>query len=256
MIKHYLHWLRQIVIDSRPMPPVHDNLEHNRELWDRYAKKWDKDTILLEKDAHKRKENIHILGDEWGTPEDIALVMQEFVYPYITPESEVLEIGVGGGRIANLVAPRVKTLHAFDISPEMLATAQKTLASHNNVRLTLLTSPELPDELTGCMDFAYSFDVFVHLDLHTMWPYFREIHKVLKPGGHAFLHTTNLTAPGGWERFERQKEYAVSGHFFVCPQTVETLAVNAGLSVVRKSDIEPDNFYLYRDFLFIVQKQA
>jgi ubiquinone/menaquinone biosynthesis C-methylase UbiE len=39
------------------------------------------------------------------------------------------EIGVGGGRIASRVAPRVKSLVAFDISEEMLKRAKAALTA-------------------------------------------------------------------------------------------------------------------------------
>lgn len=42
-------------------------------------------------------------------------------------EEEVLEIGVGGGRVAKLAAPRVKTLTVTDLSEEMLKKAKETL---------------------------------------------------------------------------------------------------------------------------------
>jgi ubiquinone/menaquinone biosynthesis C-methylase UbiE len=48
-------------------------------------------------------------------------------------EKEVLEIGVGGGRIAQHVAPQVSKLHALDISSEMLKKAKSFLSTHQNI---------------------------------------------------------------------------------------------------------------------------
>jgi hypothetical protein len=65
----------------------------------------------------------------------------------------------------------------------------------------------------------YSFDVMVHIDLHTIWKYLLEIRRVLKDEtGRAFISTANLEAPGGWERFTKQKEYSVGG--FYCESNV------------------------------------
>ena len=36
--------------------------------------------------------------------------------------------------------------------------------------------------------------------------------------GRAFISTANLEAPGGWERFTKQKEYSVGG--FYCESNV------------------------------------
>ncbi len=256
IIKRGLYRIRHSLIYFWPMPSMHNNVEYNRDLWNRYARLWDKDTVFLEKDAHKRAENINILGDEWGTPHDVDTIANMFLFPYLSPSTTALEVGVGGGRIANRVAPRVKMLHAFDISSKMLTKAEDFLSSHTNIQFNLLNSPSLPEEFTNSIDFAYSFDVFVHLDIHTIWRYFKEIYRVLKPGGHAFLHTSNLASPGGWAHFSTQNEYNVSHHYFICPQMVEILADRAGFLIVKRSQFDPSNFYLNRDFLFVMQKST
>jgi ubiquinone/menaquinone biosynthesis C-methylase UbiE len=40
---------------------------------------------------------------------------------------DVLDLGTGTGRLAGLLAPRVRTILAFDLSPHMLAAARETL---------------------------------------------------------------------------------------------------------------------------------
>ena len=243
----------------RGMPSRWRNIEHNRALWNRYAKTWDKKRIPVENpdiDEDQRSAYLTYLGDEWGRRSDVDKIVEEYIYPYITQDSVVAEIGVGGGRIASRVADKVKELYALDISKEMLRTARVALANHPNMRFILLHNPELPDTLIERCDFIYSFDVFVHLDLHTMWKYFVQIHRALKGGGHAFIHTTNLKAPGGWERFSSQDEFSVGGHYPISPEIIEILAEHSGLSITRTSTPDPSNFYLNRDYLVIVEKGA
>ena len=52
----------------------------------------------------------------------------------------------------------------------------------------------------------YAFDAFVHVDLHTMWRYFQQFAKILKPGGRGYVSTANLMTEVGFERFSRQSE--------------------------------------------------
>ena len=68
--------------------------------------------------------------------------------------------------------------------------------------------------------FIYSFDVFVHLDLHTIWSYMKTIHRMLLPNGKCFLSTSNLLAPLGWERFSTQDKYTVGGFYFTTPDAM------------------------------------
>jgi SAM-dependent methyltransferase len=240
------------------MPSRWRNVEYNRALWDWYARSWDKKRVNIENPdvgEDQRSSYLTYLGDEWGRSSDVDKIVEEYIYPYVTQDSVVAEIGVGGGRIASRVAGMVKELYALDISKEMLHRAQSALACYSNVRFILLKPPlHLPDALTSRCDFIYSFDVFVHLDLHTMWRYFMQIDHALKQGGFAFIHTTNLKAPGGWQRFSSQEAFTVHGHYFISPEVVEILAEHSFLKVTKTSNPDPTNFYFNRDYLVILEK--
>lgn len=233
------------------------NFLYNRQLWNEYAARWDKAALAIENAAvspDQRDAYIQFLGDEWGRKEDVDAIVEGYILPYVTNDSDVAEIGVGGGRLAARVAPRIRQLYCFDIAVEMLTRAESALRDHRNVQFVLLETPDLGDRFTAYFDFVYSFDVFVHLDLHLMWRYFSEVARVLKEGCRAFVHTTNLGAPAGWERFARQDAYSVEGHYFVSPEIVGILARHAGLRIVKTSDGGADNSYLNRDYLVVLQK--
>jgi cyclopropane fatty-acyl-phospholipid synthase-like methyltransferase len=184
----------------------------------------------------------------------VAQVVREFIYPYVGDDTVVCEIGVGGGRLAARVAPRVRKLVGVDVSRSMLKKARVALAPHSNIELHLLEKPALPAEWKQQFDFVYAFDVFVHFDLHMMWTYLQEIRRVLKKGGRAFLHTSNLQSPAGWDSFAQQESYSVVRHFFVSPDMVDTLVSRCSMRFVKRSKVDESNFYLHRDYLFVIEK--
>jgi SAM-dependent methyltransferase len=243
-------------------PDPHDNVAYNRRLWDWYARTWSEDPGFRTQQADVRPptaedaSRLSTLGGEWGTPRDLEHVLSEYLDPFVRPDSVVGEIGSGGGRVAARVAPKVAKLYCFDISRGMLDQARRTLAAHANVRYVLLDGPSLPPDLTDHFDLLYSFDVFVHLDLHTIWRYLKEVEAALRPGGHAFLHTTNLTAPGGWKSFASQERYRPESHYFISPEIVRTMVGHTDLRFVKDSTPDPGNFYLNRDYLFVLQRPA
>ena len=232
------------------------NLEENRWYWNRYAKRWTQQFRGFEAGSDSSKPaEYEFLGDEWGHPEDVTAVLDEFVYPYATSEAVVVEIGSGGGRIAARVAPRVKHLYCMDISREMLERLKVVLEDRTNVSYIHVEDATFPPSLVAAQpDFIYSFDVFVHLDVHTMWKYIRQIGEALKPGGTAFLHTSNLTAAEGWKRFAGQARFTLEGHYFVTPEVVRTLASHAGLTVLSEGAETSENFYKARDYLVLLRK--
>eukprot|EP00913_Durusdinium_trenchii_P013207 g12396.t1 len=114
---------------------------------------------------------------------------------------------------AEEVAEKVGRLVCFDISETMLKTAQKKLQEmHGNVDFHLLQGDApYPARFHETFDVVYSFDVFVHMDLHEMRHTLTCIQSILRPGGLLFVSFANLLAPEGWRRFARQKHYSLQG---------------------------------------------
>jgi SAM-dependent methyltransferase len=236
-----------------------DNVAYNRDLWNWYARRWSDSPSFRVQQADvpgRAADDLSVLGGEWGTSGDLDAVTREFIDPYVNDCAIVGEIGTGGGRVAARVAPHSERFYCFDISDAMLAQARQTLAGCANVEYVLLEGPWLPARLGQAFDFLYSFDVFVHLDLHTIWKYIREIERALRQGGHAFVHTANLTAPAGWKSFAAQARYRPETHYFVSPEIIRTLVGHTALRIVKESKPDPGNFYLSRDYLVVLEKPA
>ena len=236
-----------------------DNTAYNRSLWDAYSRSWtDPDFRRAQMDGLRDGTDpghFEVLGEEWASSADLELVIDQFITPNVDSQSRVAEIGVGGGRLAVRVAPQVGELICFDISTEMLRRAAVVLSEHSNVTLARLDDARLPAQLSGTLDFIYCFDVFLHLDLHTMWRYVQEMARALRPGGRALIHALDLTAPEGWEEFSKQKSHSVEYGWFVSPDIVRTLVTQAGLTLAKESERDPTNVYLNRDYLVIAEKR-
>ena len=228
---------------------------HGVEYWDRYARTWRQEFRGYESAGDARPDTYEYLGDEWGNPEHVREVLEEFVYPYTDASTVAVEIGSGGGRVAGRLAPRVKHLYCLDVSVEMLDRLRTALADRDNITYIHVANATLPTEVIEARpDFIFAFDVFVHLDLHTMWRYVKQIADALPSGGHAFLHTANLLTEAGWARFSVQKRHTLEGHYFVSPDIVRTLLARAGLRIVREASEDPANFYKARDYLVVGEK--
>jgi SAM-dependent methyltransferase len=234
-----------------------NNIDYNRALWDAYSNEWSKEKIFIENEGVEKKDGenyIQYLGDEWGRVSDVEEIVKDYILAFTDKNTKIGEIGTGGGRVVSKVAGSVKEFYCFDISIGMLENAKQALKEFNNINYVLLEGAKLPDSHKESFDFIYSFDVFVHLNLHVIWQYFQEIHKSLKPNGKSFIHTANLAAPDGWKRFVEQETYTVEGHYFLTPEIVKVLAEKAGFKVIKESSISEHNFYFNRDYLIVLEK--
>ncbi|MHC5855597.1 class I SAM-dependent methyltransferase [Nostoc sp.] len=232
------------------------NLEINRNFWDEYAKQWSKYNFQIPNDQISQPEkdsSINYLGDEWGTAEDVEEIISEYIFPFLTKNSTVAEIGVGGARIAAKVVENVEKLYCFDVAPAMLDKAKERIGHYPQVEFHLMENSEFEAGLGEKFDFIYSFDVFVHLDLPTIWKYLNSIYKILKEGGRAFIHTSSITTPNGWTRF-CSKADSEQLYYPTSPEAIKWLIEKAEMTVIKESTPDGNNFYLERDYLVVIQK--
>jgi len=125
----------------------------------------------------------------------------------VTRDDAVLELGCGAGRIGRELAPRCGRWIGVDISPNMIRVAGRRLEPFDHVRLEVLerTSLDMLDDAS--IDKAYTVAVLCHMDKEDLFLYLRELARVLKPGGLAYLETWNLADPTGWRRWMYEVEH-------------------------------------------------
>ena len=121
--------------------------------------------------------------------------------PYVTPDSVVVDLGCGMGRIALYMAPLCETLWAVDVSEQMLGYARRRMAEHKNVRYARCADTTVPDIADASVDFLYSIITLQHLEREDAFNLVRDVHRMLRPGGKAFLTWPNLLDDGFLESF-------------------------------------------------------
>lgn len=112
-------------------------------------------------------------GEEWARfdqsvidERQLQAVFEQYfaVFPWseLPADAAGADIGVGSGRWAKFVAPRVGHLHCVDASAQALGVAQKTLAGASNVTFHEASVGALPFP-DGSLDFLYSLGVLHHV---------------------------------------------------------------------------------------------
>lgn len=169
----------------------------------------------------------------------IASQWRNLVLPFLTAPAEpvdfalTLDLAAGHGRNAALLLPLVQRLWVADILPGNVAACRARFGPDARVACLLtdgLTLPCLPDR---SLTLVYCFDAMVHFDSDVVRAWLGECARLLKPGGHAFLHHSNLASrPGadhrdnpGWRNFMSRELFA---HY----------AAKEGLQVVRQKLVD------------------
>ena len=184
-------------------------------------KRWDKD--------HAWPEH----GDEWNRqaaacgidyPQWKASLVAHLIAPHVGPATHVLEIAPGHGRWTEYLIARAGRVTAVDLSPSCIDYCRQRFAGAANVDYHVTDGTSLPPDAQ--VDFVWSFDAFVHMDRDVIASYLREIARVLKPGGAAIVHHSNVAD------FETHTQAKAEG--WRAPMTAALfaeLARDAGLAV-------------------------
>ena len=103
----------------------------------------------------------------------------------LSPEKDVLEIGVGTGRLAVQTAPLCRTFWGIDFSPESIRRAAENLAGISNVHL--LCGDFMTASFDCLFDVVYSSLTFLHIEDKLVA--IRKAAALLKPQGRFVLST-------------------------------------------------------------------
>jgi len=138
-------------------------------------------------------------GEEWSRQWGNSMVQWwGTIFPRISmllPASRVVEIAPGQGRWTRYLLNMCDDYAGFDISSNTVRYCNNNLASFGKARsrrFAINSGIDLPGVEDGSADLVFSFDSLVHVEMTVIRAYLTEIARVLRPGGHAFIHHSNL----------------------------------------------------------------
>lgn len=134
---------------------------------------------------------VQSFGDEWSRHRQNDLdqdELQELFRAYfhivdwktLPADAVAFDMGVGAGRWARLVAPKVNHLHVVDAAEKALVVAMENCATQDNVTFHHATTDTV-DLAPESFDFGYSLGVLHHIPDTSKA--LKDCVKLLKPGG-------------------------------------------------------------------------
>jgi SAM-dependent methyltransferase len=175
------------------------------------------------------------LGDREWNDDPLREALLNFYLPYIRPDSTVLELGPGTGRLTRHLIGRCREMILVDYSRLVLDWLQGYLRGKGRFHTCRVQSPFMPDVASDSVDVIVANGVFEHMDPDDMAWYLEDFRRVLKPAGVAVFNFENIMSEGGlaWQRRFRGAPGDRCIFRFYHPQAVCRLAEAAGLQVLR-----------------------
>ncbi|WP_078390945.1 class I SAM-dependent methyltransferase [Shouchella patagoniensis] len=124
--------------------------------------------------------------------------------------TSLLDVATGGGHVAKKMAPYVKEIVAIDLTPEMLAVAEKHLDESGITNVQFI---EAPAEKLPFKESTFDFVVCRIAAHHFMnvAAFIAEAFRVLKPGGRFFLLDNVALEDDACDHFYNELEYKRDG---------------------------------------------
>jgi ubiquinone/menaquinone biosynthesis C-methylase UbiE len=182
-------------------------------------------------------------GDEWsgywGSPRaQWEGCLSPRIFPFLS--GRILEIAPGHGRWTQFLQTCCTSLIGIDLVPSAVKQCQQRFEGHANLEFQVNDGLTLPMVADASIDFAFSFDSLVHAEADALSSYARELARVLKPGGAAFIHHSNLCGiqRSPWDKIRRR----VSGLTFethwraasMSADKMRKFVAGAGMSCVQQ----------------------
>ena len=147
-------------------------------------------------------------GEEWSGPwGNSAGMFFATLMPRlgaVLPAESVLELAPGHGRCTAMLLRFCRRYHGIDLSQLCVEHCRERFAGRAEASFHVNDGLSLAAVAGETFDLVFSFDSLVHADLPVFEAYVPQILALLKPGGIAFLHHSNLAAYAGAPAFQHR----------------------------------------------------
>lgn len=128
-------------------------------------------------------------GEEW-TPslEWKQSLIDEVLLRYIEPGKTVVEIGPGAGRWTEPLQKIARRLVIVDLSERCIELCKQRFAGCDNTEFYVNDGRNLSFLSSDSLEFIWSFDVFVHINVWDTEEYVKEFSRILRNGGRGVVH--------------------------------------------------------------------
>jgi SAM-dependent methyltransferase len=98
------------------------------------------------------------------------------------------------GRISEYLLPQCQQYVGVDLAAACVEACKTRFADVAHARFATTDGLTLTGVDDASVDFAFTWDSLVHADAEVLRSYLSELARVLRPGGAAFVHHSNLLA--------------------------------------------------------------
>ena len=201
---------------------------------------------------------------------------EAFIKPYLDHNRDVLEIAPGYGRWTPYLLDASNKVHLVDLNESCIEHCKNKFQHISKLSYHVNDGKSLHSIADESIDFIWSYDSFVHIELEDIDSYFSEFQRVLKPEGRAVIHHADRLhntlilwpffqfLPHGRKLFKHisMPKNTMGGEdgmrSMVSAKQIEKLILKNGLYLIKQTDVWGNqnqfNCKRFGDQISIIQK--
>jgi SAM-dependent methyltransferase len=211
-----------------------DNLEISEVCWIYKKQNIEKFYNINEQRTWNRDNMWSDGGHEWSSPFGTTEnLWNKEIFDNIKDfrGKKILEIAPGFGRITQFLSILASELIVIDLNPLCIEKTKEKLGHHVLAYFTN-DGKTLTGVRDNSQDLVFSFDSFVHMHANVTEEYIKEIFRVLKPGGQAFIHHSWIYG-GSENSFENS-----AGRANMSPEQFKEFVENNNMKIISQRPIQ------------------
>ncbi len=175
------------------------------------------------------------LGEEWSEAwGNSSFEWWGTLFPRIhhfLPAERVLEIAPGFGRWSHYFANLADDYVGVDLSAECVEGANKRFSEKKHMKFLTNDGKSFPGVEEASVDFVFSFGSLIHTESDVIYSYLKEVKRVLRVDGVAFLHHSNIAASSLLQARPQNEHWRGET---VSAAIVRRIAERSGLAVISQ----------------------
>jgi ubiquinone/menaquinone biosynthesis C-methylase UbiE len=175
--------------------------------WDIIFSQWIKHSEATGEDPNN-------IGDSAWNDDPLSQALERHDLPHVKPESVLLELGPGTGRISRHVISRCKQLILVDYSYFVSEWLDRYLRSKGCFEVGQVDKPCISMVPANSIDTILANGVFEHIDVDDLYSFLAEFRRLLRPGGIVAFNFDNIASRGGLGHFGSESPPLRGGRFF------------------------------------------
>jgi ubiquinone/menaquinone biosynthesis C-methylase UbiE len=198
-------------------------------------KPWDNIFTEWIKHAEASGSDPNNLGDSAWHDDPLPQALERHYLPHVRPDSVVLELGPGTGRLTRHLIGRCKQLILVDYSRFVCEWLQRYLQGKGCFEVHQIDKPCISMVPANSVDTVLANGVFEHIDVDDLYSFLAEFRRLLKPAGVVAFNFDNITSRGGLEHFGTNPPPLGERRIFrfYHPEMLRILCESIGFHVIR-----------------------